>query len=241
MKHRIVLLVAILLALPAAAHAQAPKIIELRTQTVNGKTYFHVRMERPKDMKANPFRDMRGPFMGFGEFDGLDSAVRPRLVPQDDAARLVYGSDRGDDRFDPRMGPRFDKGKDLPEAVDPKDKKPVEEPKKVDKDFDGKKKDAGDKDKDFKGKEPPPPFGDKDKGPVAKDGDGPRNNDLEFYGVFTGKKPATFVLMYPKESPERNAVFFGPETFDLGPRSGQSARVRPFRIVAGPPKQPHAS
>lgn len=189
MKPRIVLLVAILIAMPAAAPAQAPKIIEFRTQTVNGKTYFHVRMERPKDMKAIPFRDaLRG--LGFGEFDFLDSAVRPRLVPQDDAARLVYGSDRGDERFDARMGPRFDKGKEPPPpAVDPKDdKKPVEEPKKVDKDLDGKKKE----------------FDDKEKGPLANDGDGPRNNDLEFYGVFTGKKPATFLLMYPQEPPVRD-------------------------------------
>ena len=103
MKPRIVFLAAILLASPAAVRAQAPKILEFRTHTVNGKTYFHVRMERPKDMKANLLRDAQGRFMGLSDFAGLDSAVRPRLVPQDAAARLVYGSDRGDGRHGATM------------------------------------------------------------------------------------------------------------------------------------------
>ena len=173
MKIRCVPLAASLVFFVSASSLVAqPKILEFRIQEVNQKTYFHLRVQRPVDMQPETQRRERR-FDPWGDIQGAEPAQRPRLVPQDDASRLVYPRERFADRFDRRFDfkddPRFD------------EKKPVFEDKK---DFD-KKKDSDDENKNGKG-------------------NGRDDNALEFYGVFTGKKVAAFLLIYPKEEEPRN-------------------------------------
>ena len=65
--------------------ADAPRVRELRTQKVAGRTYFHVRFERPADLQYPTF-DRSRPFSGV---DRRNFARLPQLVPQDGAARAV--------------------------------------------------------------------------------------------------------------------------------------------------------
>jgi hypothetical protein len=67
---------------PAAA--EAPRLREVRTQTVNGVTYFHARFDRPADLWL-PARDRE--FSAASVRDDLPHL--PRLVPQDDRTRDV--------------------------------------------------------------------------------------------------------------------------------------------------------
>jgi hypothetical protein len=187
---------------PALVRADPPKIVEFRVQEVNQKIYFHLRVQRPADM-APENQDRNRRFDPWGDMQWTDPSQRPRLVPQDHSARLVFSHEAVMDRFDRRFGfkddPRFEKAAppDPPEG-EPK-KKPEakdKEFKEKDKDFKDEKREFNDKDKDFKDEKD---FGDKEKGFKGK-GDRAENTALDFYGVFTGKKAASFLLIYPKNS-----------------------------------------
>ncbi len=156
----------------SALRADPPKILEFRTQEVNQKLYFHLRLERPADMTRAELRLRRWGWDPFN-MDFTEPSLRPRFVPQDAGARLVYTRERMEEGFDPR----FD-FKDK-EKFDPKDDK---DPPKVEpaKDKDEPKQDPGEK--NGKGK-------DRNTGDV-----------IEVYGVFTGKKATEFLLLYPKDS-----------------------------------------
>jgi hypothetical protein len=66
--------------------AEPPRVLELRTQKVDGTTYFQVRLERPADLRLPTFDTGRP----FSDSDRRSFARLPRLVPQDDKARAVY-------------------------------------------------------------------------------------------------------------------------------------------------------
>ncbi|MBI3821748.1 MAG: hypothetical protein HY289_03605 [Planctomycetes bacterium] len=185
MKTRLIPLCILAVALsPALAQADPPKVLEFRVQEVNQKTYFHVRLQRPADMTVeNQDRNRR--FDPWGNMQWTDPVLRPRLVPQDDSARLVYARDMIMDRF----GRRFGMKEEFP-FPDKKDDKDFD-PKDKEKEFKDDKKEPAKDDKDFPDKEKVFPKGKDDRD---------QNNDLEFYGVFAGKKPAAFVLIYPKSS-----------------------------------------
>jgi hypothetical protein len=172
------------LSAPALVRADPPKILEFRVQEVNQKIYFHLRVQRPADMAPeNQDGNRRFFFDPWGDMQRTDPSLRPRLVPQDDAARLVFSReavmDRFDRRFDFKEDPRFEK-----------------DFKEKEKDLKDEKREFKDKDKDFKDDKD---FGDKEKGFKGKD-DRAENNALDFYGVITGKKASSFLLIYPKNS-----------------------------------------
>src|ERR1700733_9067107 len=92
--HRIAILAAAISSVFAAAasvHADGPKVLLFRAQTVNQKTYFHVRIERPADLASDMPNRLRSP----GVSAATDPLLRPRLAAQDDAARLVYLREAG--------------------------------------------------------------------------------------------------------------------------------------------------
>ena len=66
--------------------AEPPRILELRTQKVDGTTYFQVRLERPADLGMPAF-DTGKPF---SDADRRKFARLPRLVPQDGKTRAVF-------------------------------------------------------------------------------------------------------------------------------------------------------
>jgi hypothetical protein len=66
--------------------AEPPRVLELRTQKVEGITYFHLRLEQPTDFRLPTF-DTSKPF---SESDRRKFARLPRLVPQDEKTRCVY-------------------------------------------------------------------------------------------------------------------------------------------------------
>src|SRR5262249_62411233 len=88
----------VLVALSAAsAWAQAPAVAELRTQSVAGVTYFHVRFESPKDLQLPPRDD---PFRWW--LPSRPALTRfPQLVPQDGKTAAVCPRVNWDDRFGP--------------------------------------------------------------------------------------------------------------------------------------------
>jgi hypothetical protein len=65
---------------------EPPRVLELRTQKVEGVTYFHVRLEQPADLRLPAF-DTSKPF---SESDRRSFARLPRLVPRDAKTRSVY-------------------------------------------------------------------------------------------------------------------------------------------------------
>lgn len=65
---------------------EPPRVLELRTQKVEGTTYFHVHLERPADLRVPTF-DTSKPF---SEQDRRKFARLPRLLPQDEKTRTVY-------------------------------------------------------------------------------------------------------------------------------------------------------
>jgi hypothetical protein len=67
------------------AAGEPQRVIELRTQKVDGTTYFHLRLERPADLRLPAF-DTSKPF---SESDRRKFARLPRLVPQDHKTRAV--------------------------------------------------------------------------------------------------------------------------------------------------------
>src|SRR5262245_52191511 len=72
--------------LAGTAAAQAPKVLELRTQRHEKETWFHVRFETPADL-AMP---------SLGHLSSGTEAIRrrlgrlPELIPQDGQTRNVY-------------------------------------------------------------------------------------------------------------------------------------------------------
>src|SRR5438105_15096068 len=64
------------------AAADAPRLRELRTQTVNGVTYFHARFDRPADLWLPNETTVY-------DRERTDLAQEPRLVPQDEQTRDV--------------------------------------------------------------------------------------------------------------------------------------------------------
>jgi hypothetical protein len=66
--------------------AEPLHILELRTQKVEGITYFHLRLQPPADLRLPTF-DTSKPF---SESDRRKFARLPRLVPQDEKTRCVY-------------------------------------------------------------------------------------------------------------------------------------------------------
>ncbi|HEY1381225.1 MAG TPA: hypothetical protein VGF55_30780 [Gemmataceae bacterium] len=71
---------------PAAGAADPPKLRDLRTQAVNGVTYFRVQFDRPADLWAPPV--LIAPAWSGGSTPDRMAHI-PRLVPQDDRARDV--------------------------------------------------------------------------------------------------------------------------------------------------------
>jgi hypothetical protein len=65
---------------------EPPRVLELRTQKVEGTTYFHARLEQPVDLRLPTF----DPSKPFSESDRRKFARLPRLVPQDEKTRCVY-------------------------------------------------------------------------------------------------------------------------------------------------------
>jgi hypothetical protein len=170
------------LSAPTLVRAEPPKILEFRVQEVNQKIYFHLRVQRPADMAPeNQDGNRRFFFDPWGDMQWTDPSLRPRLVPQDDSVRLVFSRQAVMGRFDRRFGfnkdPRFEK-----------------DFKEKDKDVKEEKREFKDKDKDFKAEKG---FGDQEKGFKGKD-ERAENTALDFYGVFTGKKAALFLMIYPK-------------------------------------------
>jgi hypothetical protein len=74
------------LCLAPLSAAEPPRVRELRTQKVDGTTYFQVRLDRPADLGLPAF-DTGKPF---SEADRRKFARFPQLVPQDGKARAVY-------------------------------------------------------------------------------------------------------------------------------------------------------
>lgn len=66
--------------------AEPPRVLAMRTQKVDGTTFFLVRLEKPADIRLPTF-DTDKPF---SEADRRKFARFPRLVPQDGATRAVY-------------------------------------------------------------------------------------------------------------------------------------------------------
>lgn len=66
--------------------AEPPRVVSLRTQKVDGTTYFLARLDKPADLRLPTF-DTDKPF---SEADRRKFARFPRLVPQDAATRTVY-------------------------------------------------------------------------------------------------------------------------------------------------------
>ena len=64
---------------------EPPRVLELRTQKVEGTTYFHVRLGQPADFRLPTF-DTSKPF---SESDRRKFARLPRLVPQDGKTRIL--------------------------------------------------------------------------------------------------------------------------------------------------------
>ena len=73
------------LCLAPVAAAEPPRILELRTQKVEGITYFQLRLDRPADLGLPAF-DTGKPF---SDADQRKFARFPRLVPQDSKTRTV--------------------------------------------------------------------------------------------------------------------------------------------------------
>src|SRR5688572_5061304 len=89
--------VVLLLSNAQILRADPPKVLDFRVQEVNQKLYFHLRIERPGDMvRDEPRRDRRWGWDPFN-MEWVEPASRPRLVPQDGGARLVYTRERIDE------------------------------------------------------------------------------------------------------------------------------------------------
>lgn len=123
-RHIIMAAMFVLLTLALDLPAQAPKVVEFRTQNVNQKTYFHVRIARPADMAADGMNRFRR-WDPWWDMQGTDPSLRARLVPQDDAARLVYTRDRNEDRFGQQFFPKDEPKIEAKEKND--DQKPVDQ------------------------------------------------------------------------------------------------------------------
>jgi hypothetical protein len=68
------------MAFASPTRAEQPAVRELRTQVVGGVTYFHVRLEPPRDMDGAPADEPAAAILARG----------PRLVPQDGKTWAVY-------------------------------------------------------------------------------------------------------------------------------------------------------
>jgi hypothetical protein len=71
---------------PGLVAAEAPRLVDLRTQEVEGVNYFQIRVELPGDMRLPGF-DTGKPF---SEADRRKFARLPQLVPADNKTRAVY-------------------------------------------------------------------------------------------------------------------------------------------------------
>jgi hypothetical protein len=74
--------------LAGTAAADAPKVLELRTQRHEKETWFHVRFETPADFA--PTKLERGTYPWWTEAERRRLARIPDLVPQDEQTRNVY-------------------------------------------------------------------------------------------------------------------------------------------------------
>ncbi|HMF16676.1 MAG TPA: hypothetical protein VKE98_05680, partial [Gemmataceae bacterium] len=169
--------------------ADPPKLLEVRVQKVKGTTYFHLRLEAPKDMAQNAVPRGRLLPMDFGSVEPLS---QPQLVPQDENTRAVYlrAVQPEDVGKGPLLGP-IPKKVELGPNPEKADEKRIEE-------------------KQEEKKEPKPPAGDKEKvpepppeppgPPIQRKKDRSAADVLEFVGKVTGKNEASFLLIYRRES-----------------------------------------
>src|SRR5262245_53544871 len=74
------------LCLAPLSAAEAPRVLELRTQQVDSTTYFQLRLDRPPDLGLPTF-DTGKPF---SDADRRKFARLPQMVPQDGKTRAVY-------------------------------------------------------------------------------------------------------------------------------------------------------
>jgi len=166
------------------AQAEAPKILALRVQEVNGVTYFQVRFQAPANFAVERRQDDLGRiFFGF-QREALDPLLRARLVPQGKEAKAVYLQLRPED-----LEREF--GMPLDEKF-PVEKEPLPDP-------------VGEK-----GLNKDPDKG----GPVGPDKGGPRagrGRELEFLGKVSGAKAVTFLLLYPAAPVEKSKPAKGKE------------------------------
>ena len=79
-------LVGLTLLLPRLVAADVPRVLDVRTQKVDGVTYFHLRVELPADLRMPGFDTGRA----FSEADRRKFARLPQLAPTDGKTRAVY-------------------------------------------------------------------------------------------------------------------------------------------------------
>jgi hypothetical protein len=168
--------------------ADPPKVLELRVQKVKGNTYFHLRLQAPKDMAQNAAP--RGRLLPT-DFGSVEPLFQPRLVPQDENTRAVYLRAVQPEDFGkgPVIAP-------VPKKVDEKRIEEKQEEKKEPKPRPGDKDGPGsDKEEKVPGPPPEPPGP-----PIQRKRDRSAADVLEFVGKVTGKNEATFLLIYRRES-----------------------------------------
>ncbi len=107
-----------LLGTPVLVHAEPPKVLLFEVQEVNQRTYFHLRLLQPADL-AMDAPTLSPLFASWNDLQMADPWGRPRLVPQDDAARLVYLREA----LIERSGDKDEAAKDEP-GVEPKNQNP---------------------------------------------------------------------------------------------------------------------
>jgi hypothetical protein len=112
---------------PTRAYAQPPKVLEVRVQDVNQTRYFHVRFQRPSDLREDADWMRRRGFWweDFGRW--RDPWLSPQLVPQDGQAIAVYSWNAREFFDGERFPGDFKDAPKVQEKGDPKDGPPPAE------------------------------------------------------------------------------------------------------------------
>jgi hypothetical protein len=106
---------------PTRACAQPPKVLEVRVQDVNQTRYFHVRFQRPSDLREDA-ELMRVQGFWWDDFGRWRDPLRsPQLVPQDGQAIAVYGWNAREFFDGERFPGDFKEAPKFKEKDDPKD------------------------------------------------------------------------------------------------------------------------
>jgi hypothetical protein len=170
-----IFLVIVGFAVPSLA-AAPPKVVDLRVQEVHGTTYFRVRLQRPADL-AEP--NTRSEDSIFGrDFAETDPMLRPQLVPQDGKVQAVYFRTRLEEDMR-RRGMRS--GVVATQVGGGATGEPGELVGKA----------VG---------SPATPGGKGEKKAESQLAEEPAFDGLEFVGKLSGKKEATFLLIYLRDA-----------------------------------------